>query len=237
MDLICLKLLLSSSVLASSGTSENRHRASLVSTHTPHGPQTQKIFCLSLIRSTRIRHQASGNLNRSHPESLTSRSAHTQNCSQPRITHGQSHARVEWLTRGDFVFFHHILTQTSNVFMPLSGMTSCSSHELTCHHGHSHSHSVFKCAVVYDSQLLIMVLGILTAIAACPAIVGTTEAIRQGQRSNAREGHRGRKSNLTVSCLSPSRCSREVNGGIVILHETKVCAKLWCSESLPWLQA
>jgi hypothetical protein len=31
----------------------------------------------------------------------------------------------------------------------------------------------------------IMVLGIITAIAACPAIVGTTEAVRQGQRKNA----------------------------------------------------
>jgi hypothetical protein len=67
-----------------------------------------------------------------------------------------------------------------------------------------------------------MVLGILTAIAACPAIIGTTEAVRQGQRSKAREGHRGRKSNLIASCVTPSRVSSEVNGGTVVLCNNKV---------------
>ncbi|KAJ5292185.1 hypothetical protein N7478_001436 [Penicillium angulare] len=48
-----------------------------------------------------------------------------------------------------------------------------------------------------------MVLELLTAIAACPAIVGTTEAVRQSQRTNAKEKHRGVKSNLIVSCAGP----------------------------------
>ncbi|OBT75770.1 hypothetical protein VF21_05552 [Pseudogymnoascus sp. 05NY08] len=67
-----------------------------------------------------------------------------------------------------------------------------------------------------------MVLGIITSIAACPAIIGTTEAIRQGQRQNAREQHRGRKSNLLVSCSDPSRKARDINGGTVVLRNNKL---------------
>ena len=76
-----------------------------------------------------------------------------------------------------------------------------------------------------------MVLGILTAIAACPAIVGTTEAIRQGQRSNAKEKHRGTKTNLIASCSSVSRKSREINGGAVVLNDNKVRKVLYLSVS------
>jgi hypothetical protein len=68
-----------------------------------------------------------------------------------------------------------------------------------------------------------MVLGIITSIAACPAIIGTTEAIRQGQRQNARQTHRGRKSNIYVSCSDPSRKARDINGGTVVLRDRKVC--------------
>jgi hypothetical protein len=67
-----------------------------------------------------------------------------------------------------------------------------------------------------------MVLGILTAIAACPAIVGTTEAIRQGQRKNAKEVHRGQKSNLFVSCSTGTQAGKEVNGSAVVLRNGKV---------------
>ncbi|OBU00950.1 hypothetical protein VE01_00777 [Pseudogymnoascus verrucosus] len=67
-----------------------------------------------------------------------------------------------------------------------------------------------------------MVLGIITSIAACPAIIGTTEAIRQGQRQNAREQHRGRKSNLLVSCSDPSRKARDINGGTIVLRNNKL---------------
>lgn len=67
-----------------------------------------------------------------------------------------------------------------------------------------------------------MVLGIITAIAACPAIIGTTEAVRQGQRKNAKEQHRGLKSNLVVSCFSTSRGSSEINGGAVVLRNNKL---------------
>jgi hypothetical protein len=67
-----------------------------------------------------------------------------------------------------------------------------------------------------------MVLGILTAIAACPAIIGTTEAVRQGQRKNSKEAHRGQKSNLFVSCSTGTRVGKEVNGSAVVLRNGKV---------------
>jgi hypothetical protein len=71
-----------------------------------------------------------------------------------------------------------------------------------------------------------MVLGILTAIAACPAIIGTTEAVRQGQRKSAKEQHRGVKNNLIVSCYRPTKLGSEINGGSVVLRNNKVCAFL-----------
>jgi hypothetical protein len=69
-----------------------------------------------------------------------------------------------------------------------------------------------------------MVLGIITSIAACPAIIGTTEAVRQGQSQNKREQHRGRKSNLLVSCSDPSRKARDIHGGTIVLRDQKVSA-------------
>jgi hypothetical protein len=67
-----------------------------------------------------------------------------------------------------------------------------------------------------------MVLGILTAIAACPAIIGTTEAVRQGQRQSAKEKHRGVKTNLFVNCSGTSRAAKEVDGCQVVLNSGKV---------------
>ncbi|KAK5166131.1 uncharacterized protein LTR77_008392 [Saxophila tyrrhenica] len=67
-----------------------------------------------------------------------------------------------------------------------------------------------------------MVFGILTAVAACPAIIGTTEAVRHGQRQNAREEHRGRKTHLTVSLLRRSEYSQRFDGAFVVLKEKKL---------------
>lgn len=67
-----------------------------------------------------------------------------------------------------------------------------------------------------------MVLGIITAIAACPAIIGTTEAVRQGQRQNAREEHRGRKSNLTVTLPVRNSYSTQFDGAMVVLKDSKL---------------
>ncbi|GME22467.1 hypothetical protein NA57DRAFT_54274 [Neofusicoccum parvum] len=70
-----------------------------------------------------------------------------------------------------------------------------------------------------------MVLGILTAIAGCPAIIGTTEAVRQGQRQNARERHRGLKTSLIATCSTTvlSGPAADVHGRPVVLWD----GKLW----------
>ena len=67
-----------------------------------------------------------------------------------------------------------------------------------------------------------MVLGILTSIAACPAIIGTTEAVRQGQAQNKREQHRGQKTNLVATCTKNSSQSSQINGGLIVLRNNKV---------------
>ncbi|KAF1982707.1 hypothetical protein K402DRAFT_466501 [Aulographum hederae CBS 113979] len=67
-----------------------------------------------------------------------------------------------------------------------------------------------------------MPLGIITAIAACPAIIGTTEAVRQGQKQNAKEKHRGLKSNLFVSCRVNSKQGKMIDGAQVVLCQDKL---------------
>ena len=89
-------------------------------------------------------------------------------------------------------------------------------------HGHSTLTKVDRRITYPSNKEQIMVLGLISAIAACPAIVGTTEAVRQGQRNNAKERHRGRKSNLIVSCANPSRTGREIDGCAVVLRDSKV---------------
>jgi hypothetical protein len=56
-----------------------------------------------------------------------------------------------------------------------------------------------------------MVLGIITSIAACPAIIGTTEVVRQGSIRQMREA--------LVSCSDPSRKARDVHGGTLVLRD------------------
>ncbi|KAF8850881.1 hypothetical protein BDZ45DRAFT_679507 [Acephala macrosclerotiorum] len=74
-----------------------------------------------------------------------------------------------------------------------------------------------------------MPLGIITSIAACPAIIGTTQAVEQGQKQNSREKHRSRKANLLVTCNDPSRKAREIHGGTVVLRNNK----LYCTVVNP----
>jgi hypothetical protein len=66
-----------------------------------------------------------------------------------------------------------------------------------------------------------MVFGILTAVAACPAIIGTTEAIRHGQKQNNREEHRGRKYHLTVTLLRRSVYSPRFDKAPIVLKDNK----------------
>ncbi|TKA75901.1 hypothetical protein B0A55_07210 [Friedmanniomyces simplex] len=67
-----------------------------------------------------------------------------------------------------------------------------------------------------------MVFGILSAVAAAPAIVGTTEAIRLGQRKNQREEHRGRKNNLSVTLLRRSPRRIQFDGALIVLKDNKL---------------
>jgi hypothetical protein len=67
-----------------------------------------------------------------------------------------------------------------------------------------------------------MVLGVLTAVAACPAIIGTNEAVQQGQKQNAKERHRGQKTNLAITCSSATALGKEINGCEVVLSDEKV---------------
>jgi len=67
-----------------------------------------------------------------------------------------------------------------------------------------------------------MVFGILTAVAACPAIIGTTEAIRHGQKQNNREHHRGQKYHLTASLLKRSVYSQQFEGAYIVLKKQQI---------------
>ncbi|ADV22683.1 hypothetical protein I305_04360 [Cryptococcus gattii E566] len=79
-----------------------------------------------------------------------------------------------------------------------------------------------------------MVFGLLTAIAACPAIIGTTEAIQQGQKANAREQHRGRKTNLTIKLPGAHSYKPKFEGCMVVLHDKKLYVDHANCESLAY---
>jgi hypothetical protein len=62
----------------------------------------------------------------------------------------------------------------------------------------------------------------LIALMTCPALLATSEAIRQGQTKDRREEHRARRSNLIVSCVDTSPHSREIDHRQVALKNNKV---------------
>jgi hypothetical protein len=68
-----------------------------------------------------------------------------------------------------------------------------------------------------------MVLGILIAAITAPGLLGSQEAIRQGQSKDKREEHRARRCNLIASCVKSSPRSREIDGRPVVLRN----GKLW----------
>ncbi|KFA73100.1 hypothetical protein S40288_02795 [Stachybotrys chartarum IBT 40288] len=73
-----------------------------------------------------------------------------------------------------------------------------------------------------DARQVIMAMPMLLALAICPAMLGTQEAIRQSQSKNKREEHRARRCNLITSCVKPSIRSRDINGRLVILRDSKL---------------
>ncbi|KAH6633023.1 hypothetical protein C7974DRAFT_452167 [Boeremia exigua] len=68
-----------------------------------------------------------------------------------------------------------------------------------------------------------MVLGILIAVVTAPGLLGSQEAIRQGQSKDKREEHRARRCNLIATCVKSSARSREIDGRPVVLRD----GKLW----------
>lgn len=68
-----------------------------------------------------------------------------------------------------------------------------------------------------------MVLGILIAALVAPGLLGSQEAIRQGQSKDKREEHRARRCNLIATCVKSSPRSREIDGRPVVLRN----GKLW----------
>lgn len=68
-----------------------------------------------------------------------------------------------------------------------------------------------------------MVLGILIATITAPGLLGSQEAIRQGQSKDKREEHRAHRCNLIASCVKSSPRSREIDGRPVVLRN----GKLW----------
>lgn len=62
----------------------------------------------------------------------------------------------------------------------------------------------------------------LLALTTVPALLGTNEAIRQGQTKDRREEHRARRSNLIVSCVDPSPRSIQIDHRQVGLKNNKV---------------
>lgn len=68
-----------------------------------------------------------------------------------------------------------------------------------------------------------MVLGILIAAITAPGLLGSQEAIRQGQSKDRREEHRARRCNLIANCVKSSPKSREIDGRPIVLRN----GKLW----------
>ncbi|KAJ9215429.1 hypothetical protein DTO166G4_3083 [Paecilomyces variotii] len=67
-----------------------------------------------------------------------------------------------------------------------------------------------------------MVLSMLVALTTAPALLGTAEAIRQGQSKDRREEHRARRCNLIVTCVKSCIRSREIDSRRVVLKDNKL---------------
>ncbi|KAJ9272309.1 hypothetical protein DTO212C5_1494 [Paecilomyces variotii] len=67
-----------------------------------------------------------------------------------------------------------------------------------------------------------MVLSMLVALTTAPALLGTAEAIRQGQSKDRREEHRARRCNLIVTCVKSCIRSREIDSRQVVLKDNKL---------------
>jgi hypothetical protein len=78
-------------------------------------------------------------------------------------------------------------------------------------------------SLLQPSLLSGMVLSIIIASLVAPGLLGSQEAIRQGQAKDKREEHRARRCNLIANCVTSSARSREIDGRPVVLRN----GKLW----------
>jgi hypothetical protein len=67
-------------------------------------------------------------------------------------------------------------------------------------------------------------MSLLLAMAAVPGMLGTQEAVRQGQQKERREEHRARRCNLVASCTKSSPRAPEINGRPLVLRDGAVCS-------------
>ncbi|OAG12471.1 uncharacterized protein CC84DRAFT_1070445, partial [Paraphaeosphaeria sporulosa] len=79
-----------------------------------------------------------------------------------------------------------------------------------------------------------MVLPILVALVAAPALLGTQEAIRQSQSKEKREEHRARRCNLVASCVKSSPRSREIDGRPIVLRDGKLWVDTGTTDGSPY---
>ncbi|KAF2012944.1 hypothetical protein BU24DRAFT_352547, partial [Aaosphaeria arxii CBS 175.79] len=73
-------------------------------------------------------------------------------------------------------------------------------------------------------------MSLIVALAAVPGLMGTQEAIRQGQQKERREEHRARRCNLVARCIKSSVRSREINGRPLVLRNGAVLIDTCTSE-------
>ena len=73
-------------------------------------------------------------------------------------------------------------------------------------------------------------MSLLLALAAVPGMLGTQEAIHQGQQKERREEHRARRCNLIATCTKSSARAREINGRPLVLRDGAVRTNLLCCE-------
>ncbi|KAH8728556.1 hypothetical protein GQ44DRAFT_646115 [Phaeosphaeriaceae sp. PMI808] len=73
-------------------------------------------------------------------------------------------------------------------------------------------------------------MSILLALAAIPGMLGTQEAIRQGQQKERREEHRARRCNIVASCIKSSIHASEINGRPIVLRDGAIYVDT-CTEA------
>lgn len=62
----------------------------------------------------------------------------------------------------------------------------------------------------------------LVALTSTPALMGTQEAIRQGQQKERKEAHRARRCNMVVTCVKQNRWSDSIDHKKIVLRDGRL---------------